>query len=97
MNSLILITATALCIPWGATAFGADLYDPANQHAPKDGVVKPYGAGGPYTALWKVANVWEAKTGKRVEMIADPEAKLFLDFLVTPVAQSLMQTEGWVR
>lgn len=28
---------------------------------------------------------------------ADPEAKAFLDFLVTPEAQALMRTEGWVR
>ena len=28
---------------------------------------------------------------------ADPEAKLFLDFLVTKEAQALMKTEGWIR
>ena len=28
---------------------------------------------------------------------ADPEAKQFLDFLVTPEAQALMKTEGWIR
>jgi len=73
MNRLILITVTALCMPWGASAHGADLYDPAIKHAPKDGVVKLYGAGGPHTAFQKVAKAWEAKTGKRVEIIAGPE------------------------
>ena len=28
---------------------------------------------------------------------ADPEAQMFLDFLITDEAQSLMKTEGWVR
>lgn len=28
---------------------------------------------------------------------ADPEAKMFLDFLVTEEGQALMKTEGWVR
>ena len=42
---------------------------------PKDGIVRFYGAGGPHFACKKIANVWEKKTGKRVEIIAGPERK----------------------
>jgi len=55
----------------GMTGF----YDATIEHAPKDGVVKLYGAGGPHTAFAKVARVWEEKTGTKVEVIAGPEAK----------------------
>ncbi|WP_434289864.1 substrate-binding domain-containing protein [Celeribacter sp. SCSIO 80788] len=51
------------------------LYDPSIPHAPQDGVVKLYGAGGPHTAFQKVADVWMAKTGQKIEIIAGPESK----------------------
>ncbi|NVK44978.1 MAG: substrate-binding domain-containing protein [Rhodobacteraceae bacterium] len=51
------------------------LYDPAITHAPQDGVVKLYGAGGPHTAFQKVADVWMEKTGQKIEIIAGPESK----------------------
>lgn len=53
--------------------------DPSIQHAPKDGVVKLYGAGGPHTAFRKVAAVFEEQTGTKVEVIAGPEAKWTAD------------------
>ena len=40
--------------------------------------------------IWRDVNVALAPD-------ADPEAEAFLDFLVTPEAQKLMRTEGWVR
>ena len=43
----------------GDTAFN----DPSIEHAPQDGVVKLYGAGGPHTAFRKVAAVFEEQTG----------------------------------
>lgn len=55
----------------GDTAFN----DPSIEHAPADGVVKLYGAGGPHTAFQKVADVWQERTGTEVEVIAGPEAK----------------------
>jgi len=58
-----------------AAVAGTSLYDPAIEHAPKDGVVKLYGAGGPHTAFKKVAAAWQAKTGQKVEIIAGPEKK----------------------
>ncbi|MDY8110955.1 extracellular solute-binding protein [Fulvimarina sp. 2208YS6-2-32] len=51
-----------------------DLADPSIEHAPKDGVVKLYGAGGPHTAFRKVADVWEEETGNEVEIVAGPES-----------------------
>ena len=51
-----------------------DLHDSTIQHAPEDGVVKLYGAGGPHTAFRKVADVWEEMSGNSVEVIAGPEA-----------------------
>ena len=50
------------------------LYDPSITHMPKDGIVTLYGAGGPHTAFQKVADVWQAKTGKTVKIVAGPEA-----------------------
>lgn len=50
------------------------LYDPAIEHAPGDGIVRLFGAGGPHTAFAKVARAFEEKTGTRVEIIAGPEA-----------------------
>ncbi|UWQ21421.1 extracellular solute-binding protein [Jannaschia sp. W003] len=54
----------------GDTAF----HDPAIAHAPADGVVRLYGAGGPHTAFQKVADVWEERTGTEVEVVAGPES-----------------------
>lgn len=53
--------------------------DPSIEHAPQDGVVKLYGAGGPHTAFRKVADVFETQTGTKVEVIAGPEAKWSAD------------------
>lgn len=44
----------------------------------------------PERQIWRDVNV-------ALSPDADPEAKQFLDFLVTPEAQALMKTEGWVR
>ena len=54
----------------GDTAF----HDPSVEHAPGDGVVRLYGAGGPHTAFRKVADVWTDRTGTEVEVVAGPEA-----------------------
>ena len=59
----------------GDTAFN----DPSIEHAPQDGVVKLYGAGGPHTAFRKVAAVFEEQTGTSVEVIAGPESKWTAD------------------
>ncbi|MWD28944.1 extracellular solute-binding protein [Aquicoccus sp. SCR17] len=53
--------------------------DPSIEHAPQDGVVKLYGAGGPHTAFRKVAAVFEEQTGTKVEVIAGPESKWTAD------------------
>jgi accessory colonization factor AcfC len=44
----------------------------------------------PERQIWRDVNVTLSSN-------ADPEAKLFLDFLVTKEAQALMKTEGWIR
>ncbi|MCK0168175.1 substrate-binding domain-containing protein [Jannaschia sp. S6380] len=51
-----------------------ELHDASIEHAPNDGVVKLYGAGGPHTAFRQVADVWEEMTGNTVEVVAGPEA-----------------------
>ena len=51
-----------------------DLHDATIEHAPSDGVVELYGAGGPHTAFRQVADVWEEMTGNTVEVVAGPEA-----------------------
>ncbi|QFT33974.1 Bacterial extracellular solute-binding protein [Labrenzia sp. THAF82] len=55
---------------FGTTGF----HDPAIEHAPGDGVVRLFGAGGPHSAFSKVARAFEEKTGFRVVIIAGPEA-----------------------
>lgn len=68
---------TAACVMLSGSAFAQEsgLYNPSIKHMPKDGVVRFYGAGGPHTAFKKVADAWEKRTGKRVEIIAGPERK----------------------
>lgn len=69
-----LLSAAMLLSASTAIAAGSSpLYDPSIQHAPADGVVKLYGAGGPHTAFQKVADVWQSKTGQAIEIIAGPE------------------------
>ena len=59
----------------GDTAF----HDPSVEHAPGDGVIRLYGAGGPHTAFQKVADAWTERTGTTVEVVAGPEAKWTAD------------------
>lgn len=81
MKSLILhhlmvsVLSSITCMVLLGTAFAQEsgLYDPSIKYMPKDGVVKLYGAGGPHTALRKVADAWTKKTGKRVVIVAGPE------------------------
>lgn len=66
LSALVMLAAPAAMAQ-------TSLFDPAIKHMPKDGIVKLYGAGGPHTAFRKVADVWEEKTGQKVEIIAGPE------------------------
>lgn len=75
MRKTSLLVAVLLGTASMALAQESTLYDPSIQHMPKDGVIKLYGAGGPHTAFRKVADAWQAKTGKTVEVIAGPERK----------------------
>ena len=76
-NSMVGFFTGMACLALSGAAFAQEsgLYDPSIKHMPKDGIVRFYGAGGPHTAFKKVANVWEKKTGKRIEIIAGPERK----------------------
>lgn len=65
----------AVCLLAVPGLVSADLYDPSIRHHPKDGVVKLYGAGGPHTAIQKVADLWAQNGGMKVEIIAGPESK----------------------
>lgn len=73
MNRLAIVAVVLVGLSASAHAQEGGLYDPSIKHSPRDGVVRFYGAGGPHTAFQKVANAWERKTGKRIEIIAGPE------------------------
>ncbi len=73
MQRLIAVAAICGLLSSAALAQEIRLYDPSIRPMPRDGVVKLYGAGGPNTAIQKVADVWEKKTGKRVVITAGPE------------------------
>ncbi len=75
MKLSTFVAAACVVLSGSALAQESGLYDPSIKHMPKDGVVRFYGAGGPHTAFKKVADAWEKKTGKRVEIIAGPERK----------------------
>jgi len=47
----------------------------ASNYHPKDGVISLYGAGGPHTALIKVAKLFTKETGTKVEVHFGPEHK----------------------
>ena len=72
-------TTTARADVFADRLGSTELHDPSIEHAPGDGVVKLYGAGGPHTAFRKVADVWEERTGTSVEVVAGPEAKWSAD------------------
>ncbi|ETX01205.1 MAG: accessory colonization factor [Candidatus Entotheonella gemina] len=68
-------TLAALALLVACTASAQTLKDPSITHAPKDGVIRAYGAGGPHTAYRRVAEIFEKETGIPVEIIAGPESK----------------------
>lgn len=47
----------------------------ASDYQPKDGIISLYGAGGPHTALIKVAKLFTKETGTKVEVHFGPEHK----------------------
>lgn len=57
------------------TACGRNATAPKIKYAPKDGVIRIYGAGGPQTAMMQVADRYEKETGRRVVITFGPEAK----------------------
>lgn len=69
----IMLAATAVLIVSSASA--SELYDASIIHAPKDGVIKMFGPGGPHTAFIKVAKAFEAKTGNKTEVVFGPESR----------------------
>jgi len=90
MPTMIHLTLAAFCFAglqaapaWADTAADrtgtTSLHDPSIAHDPADGVVRLYGAGGPHTAIRKVADVWQDRTGTTVEVIAGPEERWSAD------------------
>lgn len=55
--------------------YKSDLIAPKIEYAPKDGIVRIYGAGGPQTAIIRVADVYEKETGTKVVVKFGPESK----------------------
>jgi accessory colonization factor AcfC len=75
MRKTLFFTTLALVISAANVQAASSLYDPSIKHNPKDGIIKLYGAGGPHTAFRRVADVYEQKTGQKVEVIAGPEKR----------------------
>ena len=44
-------------------------------YQPKDGIIKIYGAGGPQTAIKRVAEIYKKETNQKVEVFFGPESK----------------------
>ena len=65
--------ATTFLALLAAPALAHETLDPSIRHDAKDGVVRLYGAGGPDTALKKVAAAFTAETGITVEVTGGPE------------------------
>lgn len=83
-TALLIAAASLAGVPAAADVFAdqigkTELADPSITHAPEDGIVKLYGAGGPHTAFQKVADVWQQQTGTKVEIVAGPEAEWSAD------------------
>ena len=79
MRILLFLSAVSLAVTPAmsdtieARLGSTEFYDASIEHAPGDGVVRLFGAGGPHTAMAKVAKVWESNTGNRVVITAGPE------------------------
>ena len=67
------IFAAALGTILSFPAAAHEVADPTIKHDARDGVVRLYGAGGPDTAFKKVAAVFTAETGIKVEVTGGPE------------------------
>ncbi|MFC0808704.1 extracellular solute-binding protein [Sinorhizobium meliloti] len=69
--AFLIVLTTILATP--ASAQDTALHDPSISRDAQDGVIRLYGAGGPHTAIRKVADVWTKETGRKVEITAGPE------------------------
>ncbi|ALM53233.1 extracellular solute-binding protein [Halomonas huangheensis] len=65
--------ASILLAGFASTAAAHEGHDHGDHYDPRDGVIKLYGAGGPHSAIQKVADVWQQQTGTRVELTYGPE------------------------
>jgi accessory colonization factor AcfC len=70
--SSTLVTAALLI---AATVQASSLLDKSIIHAPKDGVVRIFGPGGPHTVFIKAAHAFQKETGKKVVVFFGPESK----------------------
>lgn len=62
-----------------SAATAATLKDDALVHAPRDGVIRIYGAGGPQNAFEEASKLFERRTGASVEVVFGPESKWSAD------------------
>ncbi|PST27190.1 accessory colonization factor [Mesorhizobium plurifarium] len=69
--AVLIVLTTVLATP--ASAQDTALHDPSISRDAQDGVIRLYGAGGPHTAIRKVADIWTKETGRKVEITAGPE------------------------
>ncbi len=79
LKTLSVALTLAFCAVTSHASTGPDdrqggLFDKRIHHAPVDGVVRIYGPNGPHIGLLKVAEAFEKKTGKKVEITHGPES-----------------------
>ncbi|MEP1305389.1 MAG: substrate-binding domain-containing protein [Balneola sp.] len=55
--------------------YSSELLDRSIKYQPKDDTIRIYGAGGPQTAIKRVATIYEKDTGNQVEVYFGPESK----------------------
>lgn len=74
LSSTVVCLAAVLSLGSAAARAQTALHADSIERSARDGVVRLYGAGGPHTAFRKVADLWEKRTGQRVEIVAGPES-----------------------
>ncbi|WP_027184407.1 substrate-binding domain-containing protein [Desulfovibrio inopinatus] len=77
MKRVVVVFVFAVCLSWFNFSISAHAAEPG--YNPKDGVIRVYGAGGPDTALRRVAKEFQKETGTEVVITAGPQSKWSAD------------------
>lgn len=75
VRNAALVTVALLILFAATTGYASNPKKTSIKYEPRDGVIRLYGAGGPHTALIRVANIYQKETGTPIEVIFGPEHK----------------------